>query len=50
MKIYGSEDENCLIEQFLTRYFAWRAAENAGTEYSLDDTGDYSVRVMYVDN
>ena len=50
LKLYGTENENYLLDHFLTTYFAWQKAGKSSTGYSTDNLGDYSVQIMYLDN
>ena len=43
LTIHGTQDEDYLIEEFLTYYFNCQNAEKIDTKYSLDNLGEYNV-------
>lgn len=49
LTIYGIEAGDYLRDRFLSWYFALQDPEKPETKYSLDDLGEYSVRITYND-
>ena len=44
LTIHGTQDEDYLIEEFMTYYFNCQNAEKIDTKYSLDNLGEYNVK------
>ena len=46
LKITGTDNEDYLIDQFLTDYFRRQASDKLQTEYSIGKLGDYSIEIV----
>ena len=46
LKITGTDNEDNLIDQFLTVYFRQQESDKLKTEYSIGKLGDYSIEIV----
>ena len=46
LKITGTDNEDYLIDQFLTDYFRQQASDKLQIEYSIGKLGDYSIEIV----
>ena len=46
LKITGTDNEDYMINQFLTDYFKLQASDESQTDYSIGKLGDYSIEIV----